>query len=151
MPHRLFELREYTIRRKVFKLLGAGFSILDRDGRTVGYSEQKAFRLREDIRIRAGEGEAGDLIRIHAQQVVDFAAAYDVFDGDTGERVGGARRHGFRSMVRDSWELYDDHERPIAHLQEDSQAMALLRRFVNLIPQTFTLAPLPSGIETSSL
>ena len=133
-------LDRYTVRRKVLKLFGGGFYLLDPAGQVVGYSAQKAFKLKEDIRVFADEAETRPILRIQARQVVDFAACYDVVDEVEGRKVGGARRKGLRSLLRDSWELLDARDQPVAMLQEDSMAMALLRRFAsNLIPQSFVL------------
>ena len=136
----LFDLRTYTIRRKIFTILDAKFHVYDTDGRVVGFSRQKAFKLKEDIRVYRDEEMSEQLLAINARQIIDWSAAYDIVDARTGEKVGAARRKGWSSMVRDSWELLDEQDRPIGHLQEDSTAMALVRRFLsNLVPQTFHL------------
>jgi hypothetical protein len=140
-------LDRYTVRRKVLKLFGGGFYLLDPSGALVGYSAQKAFKLKEDIRIFADEAETRPILRIHARQVVDFAACYDVVDEAEGRKVGAARRKGLRSLLRDSWELLDAQDRPVATLLEDSLGMALVRRFLsNLIPQTFVLGTGPGAV-----
>ncbi len=135
-----FDLATYMIRRKFFKIFGASFHVLDDSGQVVAYSKQKAFKLKEDIRIYTDESMATELLTIQARQIVDFSAAYDIVDSGEGRKVGAARRKGFSSLVRDSWELLDENDTPIAQLAEDSMGMALLRRFLsNLIPQTFHL------------
>ena len=135
-----FDLDRYLIRRKILKILGASFHIYDTAEKVVGFSDQKAFKLREDIRIYTDESMNDELLVIKARQIVDFAAAYDVVDAREGRKVGAARRKGFSSLVRDSWELLDANDQPIAQLQEDSMMMAVLRRFLsNLIPQHFQL------------
>ena len=58
MAPELFELDQYTIRRRVFQLFGASFHAYDPNGRVVGFSKQKAFRLKEDIRIYPDEDSA---------------------------------------------------------------------------------------------
>jgi len=132
--------REYTIRRQVFKLFGAAFHVYDGDGQLVGYSKQKAFKLKEDIRVYTDESMSTELLTIQARAIIDFSAAYDILDAQTGERVGAARRKGWSSIVRDSWELLDASETPVAKIQEDSMMMALMRRFLsNLIPQNFNV------------
>lgn len=139
MPNPLFDLDRYLIRRKVFKIFGGSFHVFDGD-RIVGFSKQKAFKLKEDIRVYADESLRQELLNVRARQIVDFSAAYDIIDSETNQKVGAARRKGFRSMLRDSWELLDADDRPIAQLREDSAAMAMVRRFVtNLIPQSFHL------------
>ena len=136
----LFELDHYLLRRQVFRIFGAGFHIYDGRGVLVGYSSQKAFKLREDIRLFADESQSLPLLRIRARSILDFSAAYDVVDESTGEVVGTARRRGFRSLLRDSWELLDAEERTVGTLEEESWLMATLRRFLSgLIPQRFHL------------
>ena len=124
------------IRRKVLKIFGGSFHVYS-DDRVVGFSQQKAFKLKEDIRVFSDESKREELLSIQARQVVDFSAAYDIIDPQEGVKVGAARRKGFSSMMRDSWEVLDVDDRPVSKLEEDSMGMAMLRRFVNLIPQTF--------------
>jgi len=136
----MFDLDRFLVRRKVFKILGAGFHVYDPEGRVVGFSEQKAFKLKEDIRVFTDETKRQELLAIRARQVIDFSAAYDVVDSTAGSKVGGARRKGWSSIVRDTWEVFDADDRPLAHLHEDSMALALVRRFLsNLIPQHYDL------------
>ncbi len=136
----MFDLDRFLVRRKVFKILGAGFHVYDPAGNVVGFSEQKAFKLREDIRVFTDDRKSKELLTIRARQIIDFSAAYDVVDTAEGRKVGAARRKGWSSILRDSWELLDENDRPIAHLEEDSAALALVRRFLtNLIPQRYHL------------
>ncbi|MEM9701662.1 MAG: hypothetical protein AAF907_04375 [Planctomycetota bacterium] len=133
---------EYTIRRKVFKVFGGAFHIYDADENLVGYSKQKAFKLKEDIRIYRDESMEEEWLKIAARSVIDFGASYDVTDTRTGESIGVLRRKGLKSLFRDSWEVLDEHENPVGKIQEDSALMATIRRisdFGSLIPQRFTL------------
>ena len=139
MANSLFGLNRYLIRRKVLKILGSSFHVYDGDS-IVGYSELKAFKLKEDIRVFADESMQDELLSIRARQIIDFSAAYDIIDSESGRKLGAAQRKGFKSILRDSWEILDADDKPIAQLKEDSTAMAILRRFLsNLIPQTFHL------------
>jgi hypothetical protein len=145
-----WDLASYRVRRKVFQLAGASFHVFDGD-RVAAFCRQAAFRLREDIRLFTDESKAHELMAIQARQIIDFAAAYDVYDSRTGTRVGALRRRGFASVVRDTWEVLDADERPVATVVEDSTAMALLRRFLSqLIPQAFHLQAGRGGAATFS-
>ncbi len=147
----LFELRRYTIRRKFFTLLGAGFRVMGPSDEPLAYSRQKAFKLREDIRVFTREDMASELLAIRARQIVDFSAAYDVVDSVEGRTVGSARRKGWSSLWRDQWEIFDADERAVGRIQEDSTTLALLRRFLsNLIPQRFVVAS-PDGRSQAEL
>jgi hypothetical protein len=102
------------------------------------YSQLKAFKLKEDIRLYTGEDMATEILTIKARQILDFSAAYDVVDTQSGEKLGALRRRGFKSLIQDEWLMLDPLDREIGLIQEDSTALALVRRFLtNLVPQTF--------------
>jgi len=133
-----FAHTRYLLKRQVFALTGK-FRVYAPDGSLVLFSEQKMFRLREDIRLYADEGKVQELLWIQARQIIDFSAAYDVVDSTTGVKIGGLRRRGVRSMVRDTWDLMDAAGQPLGVLTEDSLALGLLRRFLlgSLLPQNY--------------
>jgi uncharacterized protein YxjI len=134
-----FQHDQYLLKRQVFALTGK-FRIYDPLGSLVLFSEQKMFRLREDIRVYADEDKTQEVLMIKAHQIVDFSAAYDVVDSATGQKVGALRRKGFRSMLRDEWEVLDVGDNVVGRLFEDSMGMALLRRFLaSFIPQNYDI------------
>ncbi len=143
----LFQLDSYLFRRKVFKLFGAGFHVFDDRGRVVAYSAQKAFKLKEDISVFTDEAGTTPLLHIQARSVIDFSSAYDIVDPREGRKVGAVRRKGWSSILRDTWHLLDDRDQPVAELKETSAGMALLSRFVTLIPQSFRLGEGSSVVE----
>lgn len=135
-----FQHQEYLIRRKFLQIFGAAFHVYGPNGELVFYSRQKAFRLKEDIRLYGDENATEEVLTIHARSWLDFAAAYDVVDTKTGEKVGALKRRGFKSMVRDEWIFMDADDNDIGLIQEESQLLALVRRFVpfgDFIPQTY--------------
>jgi uncharacterized protein YxjI len=127
----------YRIRRKFLRLFGNEFRVFDAGGNQVLFSKQKAFKIREDIRVWTGDDMLTEVLWIHARQIVDFSAAYDVVDSTTGQKVGAFKRKGLKSVVRDEWILMDANDQEIGLFQEDSIGMAILRRFINIIPQKF--------------
>jgi hypothetical protein len=139
----------YLIRKKILKLFGGAFHIYGPGGELLFYSQMKAFKLREDIRLYSGEDMQSELLTIRARQIIDFSATYDVVDATTGERVGALRRKGGRSIVRDEWGILDASDREIGMIQEDSLLLALLRRFASsLIPENYSAEI--EGIEVAS-
>ncbi len=132
----------YTIRKKVFKLVGAGFHIYGSDGELVGYCKQKAFKLKEDLRIFTDESLSQELMRIHTPHVIDISAVYHVHLAPEGH-LGSYRRHGGKSFFRDTWSVLNPEGDTIAQIKEDSAVKALLRRLHEVIamfiPQTYTL------------
>ncbi len=134
-----FSHTSYTIKRQIFKIFGGAFRIYDSLGNLVFYSRQKAFKLKEDIRVFTDESMAEELLTIKARQVLDIAAAYDVEDPRTREKVGALRRKGLKSIIRDEWIILDPDDREVGTIKEDSALLAVIRRFLtNLIPQSYT-------------
>ena len=127
----------YVVRRKFLRIVGNEFRVFDPAGSQVLFSKQKAFKLREDIRVWSGDDMQTEVLWIHGRQIVDFSAAYDVIDSTTGQKVGAFKRKGLKSVVRDEWVLMDANDQEIGLFQEDSVGMAILRRFINIIPQKF--------------
>ncbi len=130
----------YTARKAWFKLFGSAFRLFGPDGILRFYVKQRAFRLREELTVFADEQQTRPMLRIRARQVLDISATYDVTDANTGEVAGALRRAGMRSILRDEWTVLGPGDATVGKLQEDSAAMALLRRFLsNLIPLKYTL------------
>ncbi len=125
-----FSQDHYVIRQKVFKIFGEAFHVYDAEGNVVLYSKLKAFKLKEDIRLYTGEDMGTEVLTIQARSIIDFGASYDVYDPIAKQRVGSLRRRGFKSMIRDEWTVLDAAEREIAVVREDSQILALVRRFI---------------------
>ena len=133
----------FLARRQVFRLFGAGFTLTSLDGRLLAASEQKAFKLKEDIRVVDGSAGGVELLRIQADRMVDFSASYRVTDSQTGEPIGALRRKGWSSLFRDSWEILDPSGVVRGKVSEDSAWKAAVRRLVEvatlLLPQTFLI------------
>ena len=151
----LFEADTYLIRQKVMKILGEEFHIYADDTQTnlLGFSKQKAFKLKEDIRLYEDEGKTQELLTIKARGILDFGSGYDIVDPRTGENLGGFKRKGFKSLFKDSWQVYDASGNVYAEISEDSTMLALVRRFVPgaqfLLTQEFKLSTGKGGPEVT--
>jgi hypothetical protein len=136
----IFQFPNYLLKRQAIALTGK-FRFYDPAGRLVMFSEQKMFRLREDIRVYSDESKLQEVLMIKARQILDFSAAYDVMDTEMNQKVGVLRRRGLRSLLRDEWEVLDANDRLIGKLFEDSIPLALLRRLVlgKWLPQNYDI------------
>jgi len=135
-----FQYTQYVLKKQVLALTGT-VRIYNPLDQLVLFSQQKIFKLKEDIRIYADETKNRELLNIQARQIIDFSAYYDVIDSQYSTKVGGLRRKGFRSILQDEWEVFDPQEKQLGILKEDSLRQALLRRFLLgiLIPQNYDL------------
>jgi uncharacterized protein YxjI len=136
----IFQHPQYLLKRQVFTLTGK-LRFYDPQGGLVLFIEQKMFRLREDIRVYHDETKSQELLLIKARAIIDWAAAYDVTDSGSGQKIGVLRRKGWRSMLRDEWEVLDANDQPVGKLFEDSVGRAMLRRLLlgSLLPQNYDL------------
>lgn len=123
---------QYTIRRKVFKIFGAAFHVYDEHGSVIGYCKQKAFKLKEDIRLFTGEDMSDTLLTLKAQSIIDFGATYTVTLPD-GTTLGSLRRKGLKSsFVRDEWLVFDPAGEEVARVRETGTISPYARRYIDL-------------------
>jgi len=136
----IFQFPTYLLRRQAIALTGK-FRFYDPAGRLIMFSEQKMFKLREDIRVFSDESKSQEVLSIKARSILDFSAAYDVVDSAYNQKVGVLRRRGLQSMLRDEWEVLDANDNVIGKLFEDSMGLALLRRLLlgSLLPQNYDM------------
>jgi uncharacterized protein YxjI len=136
----IFQHSSYLLKRQAIALTGK-FRFYDPMGNLVMFSEQKMFKLREDIRVYSDESKTQEVLSIKARQIMDFSASYDVVDTAMNQKVGALRRKGLRSILRDEWEVLDANDNMIGLIFEDSIGLALLRRFLlgSWLPQNYDI------------
>ena len=128
----VFDLNQYLCRRKVMAFVGK-ISVMDSSGAVVAFSRQKAFKLREEVRVFTDESESSLLFTIKARNIIDFAATYDVTMQD-GTVVGALRRKGLKSMFKDQWMVQGPGDSVDGSIDEaGGTGLALARRFVPFV------------------
>lgn len=138
MDHNPYSHSTYLMRKQVLKLFGGSFRIYNPTGDLSFFASMKAFKLREDITVHPDESKSSELMRIKARNIIDFSSAYDVFDSASGEKIGALKRRGLKSLLKDEWVIMDANDQDVGLIQEDSLALALVRRLAtNLVPQSF--------------
>lgn len=119
----------YTIRRKILKVFGAAFHVYDADGQVLAYCKQKAFKLREDIRLYTSEALTDELLTMKARSIIDFGVTFDV-TLPTGEVLLSFRRKGLKSaFLRDEWKVFDETGAQIGVLRERGGVLSFLRKW----------------------
>lgn len=142
MSQKLFEQSKYFVRKKFWKIFGGEIRIYDEnESQLLCFVKQKAFKLKEDIRVYSDESMNQEVLLIAARSIIDFGASYDVTDSATKQRVGTLRRKLLKSMLRDSWQILNSQEQEIGEVKEDSMLLALLRRFISgpWVPQSYDI------------
>lgn len=130
------QLKQLEFRRKFWRLVGAEIYIDDPASQAeVGYIKMAAWKLREDIRIYTDKTMQREILQIHARQIIDFGATYDVTDSSNGQQAFSLKRKGFKSaLLRDHWDLLDNNGNVFGSVEETSSTLALVRRWIELFP-----------------
>ena len=130
----------YRIRKKVLALTNQ-YWIENAQGQALGFSKQKMFRIKEDIRIFADESQTQELFRIQQLNWTNTWGEFAVVDTATNTAVGYVQRKALKSMFASSWEIYDPWKRLVGAVGESS-GRGLARRLLpggGLVPQKTTL------------
>jgi len=116
-------------------------------GPAVAFVRQKKLAIRENIRFFADESETQELFHIQARQWLDTGGSrYDVVDAHDGSI--GVLEHLFKkSLFRSTWRVASPLGEEIAVAQERSQAMAILRRVIDFVPDYGGLIPIPYNFD----
>ncbi len=131
----------YIIKQKVLTI-GRKYFIESGRGEGIGFCKQKMFKLKEYIRIFTDESMTRELLLIKQQQILDFSGTFAVTDPTTGELIGYVGRKGLKSIIRDTWKIFDPSSNEIGTVEEQSGLLAVLRRLFNiakLIPKKYDM------------
>jgi uncharacterized protein YxjI len=118
-----------------FKLmaLASQIRVTDASGQMLGYVKQKMFKLKEDIRVFADEGQTNQLFGIRADKILDFSAKYNFTDRN-GVSLGSIRRKGMRSIWKAHYEIYDERENLVMEIHEESAWVKVIDALVGELP-----------------
>jgi len=130
------QFRVLELRRKFFKMFGPEISITDPATNTlVGYIKMKAWKLRGDIRVFTDQTMQREIVRIGGRQVFGLNRAYDLFDSFTGNPLVVLRFRGLRTyFVRGHVDILDPQGNPYGYVQETSSELAIIRRWIGVVP-----------------
>ncbi len=112
--------------------------ILDANNNEICYVKQKAFKLKEDIRIYTNEDQRTLMGMISARSIIDFGATYDLKD-ENEQPIGEMRRHGMRSILQAYYEVKLNDQVKLT-ITESNPVVKFIDGFVSGIPIIGVLA-----------
>lgn len=117
-----------------FKILAIASQIWVRDGagHLLCYVKQRAFKLREAVRIFGDEKQTRLLYTIGADRILDFSAEYRIADA-SGRPLGVVKRRGMRSLWRAHYDVLRDGQ-PVFGIQEENPWVKLIDGVIGEIP-----------------
>ncbi len=126
-----FVHHRFTIKRPWLSFLGRKLYVHGPDDQVVMFVRHKLLTLRDEWNVFSDDTERVALLRVKARQALAMNVITDVFDASSGQAVGAVRNRGLKSLLRDTWELLGEGDRPVGQFVEDSNA--LLRRFIPMM------------------
>ncbi len=126
-----FAHTNYSVKRPFWSFLGREYKIFAPDGSLVVYVKHPLMKLRAEFTFYADEAQTQPILVIRARQIIGLNIANDVFDAQTGQKLGSIRSRGLKSIIRDTWDLLDPNDNVVGLCQEDGAA--LLRRFIPMM------------------
>lgn len=126
----IWDENKYVIKQKVLTI-GRKYYLENGSGQSIGFCKQKMFKWKEDIRVYTGEDMTKELLTIKQEQILDFSGTFLVTDITTGEKVGYVGRKGLKSIIRDTWKIFDTNRAEIGTVEEEGGIIAVARRFVD--------------------
>ena len=127
----IWNQNQYVIKQKVLAI-GRKYYIYDSQGKLIGFVKQKIFKLKEDIRIFSDETMLHELLKIKQKNILDWSGTFKVKD-PIGARLGFVGRKSWKSILRDTWKVWDRDKRELATLKERGGTLSILRRFIGIL------------------
>jgi len=132
----------YKMRKKVLTLWNK-YWLEDQNGAILGFTKQKMFKLKEDIRVYTDENMNQELFHIKQEQILDAWGTFGVYDSTNNVRLGYIRRNFLHSaFAKDTWEIFTNENQQVGKISETSTGQALARKYLpggGLVPEHMTL------------
>ena len=125
----------YHVHQKITPLQNTYRILLDaagEPGQLVAFAKQKRMAFKESFTLYGDESASRPVLTITADRRLDVRSTMTVRD-PAGAVVGTLRKRGAASLLRSTWEM-EQPGRPVVLVQERSLAIALLRRFLDIVP-----------------
>lgn len=121
----------FTIKKPWLSILGNKFWVYAPDGTLVAFVKVPLFKWKAEMTIYADESMAQPLMHLQVQKVMTVNPVFDVMDVPANVPLGGIRKLGLKSILRDKWELLDSAGASVGDMEETGSSV--LRRMIPLL------------------
>lgn len=121
----------FTLKKPWLSLLGNKFWVYAPDGTLVAFVKMPLFKWKAELTIYADESLAQPLMHLQVQRALTLNPTFDVMDVPRNVHLGGLRKLGLKSMLRDRWELLDQGGAVIGDMEETGNSF--VRRMIPLL------------------
>jgi hypothetical protein len=118
-----------------FKLIALSpqVRVTDASGQLIYYIKQKAFALKEDVKIFSDEGQTNQVYQIKADKIIDWSATYTITTPD-GSVLGAVKRAGMKSLWKSHYTIRDAAGTDVGLIHEENPWIKVLDGLVSDIP-----------------
>lgn len=104
-------------------------------GKLVGFIKMKLWSLRGDVRVYTDETMQHEIVRIGGRQVISLNKIYNIYDSTNNSPIISIRQNSLKSVfVRNHMDITDDKGNQYGYIQETSSALAIFRRWIEIVP-----------------
>lgn len=96
------------------------------------FAQQKRLAFKEKVTFYADEAKKQEIFTFRAEKVMDIHGRY--FIEADGQVVGMFKKEFQKSLINSTWLIMDAEGNTVFTVQENNQAIAVLRRFIGFIP-----------------
>lgn len=133
------EAADRILVQQVFRPIGNEYRIgvpapgSTEEGTPLLFVKQKKLKVKEDIRFRLDPDQDAHLFMIKAKTVFEFRGRFAVTDANDAV-LGSIEKSFAKSLIRTHWVVRGPDGEELFTSQEDSLVIALIRRFIELVP-----------------
>jgi hypothetical protein len=120
---------------KIWTFSPGKISVTDNQGNLLFIARQKAFKLKESIKVCSDEKMTNLVYEISADRIIDFSARYS-FKDNRGKVLGSVKRQGMRSLWRSRYDIFanDSEANPTMIIQEENPWVKVCDTLLSEIP-----------------
>lgn len=126
--HMLFDLKQYSIKKKVEIRLGQHFVIIDSNDQVIAYAWKRAFKLKEELKIASDPEYQDCLISINQTNISDAWGEFVFTVPEDGSRIGSAKRKFLQSAIQEKWDISNARGDVIGEMRDDWAGKDLMKK-----------------------
>jgi uncharacterized protein YxjI len=126
-PSDRFAIDKFQLNRKVLSL-GNKYYLYNEANQPLFYIDRPSFKMKSEFGIYEDDTKARKLLSLNQESAWTLINYSFTLQDETGGVIARFRRHGWLSMLRRTWIIYDSTGREIAKAHEDSWFNAIMRR-----------------------
>jgi uncharacterized protein YxjI len=97
------------------------------------FAQQKRLAFKERVTFYTDDTKTTTVFTFRAEKALDVHGRYFVENPD-GKLIGSFRKDFTKSLINSTWHILDERNKPNLVVQESSQTLAVLRRFIGIVP-----------------